>query len=213
MSSRKEAILTAALSLFNEHGIDGVTTRDIAKKLKISPGNLTYYFPTKDAIVLELTMELSSSLNKALSEQKGTPPKNTLIAFYRQLETGFTIQLKYAFLFNKRYGELFSHPPERRKLIQETFREHFTFWHQLNRQLVKEKLARPILIEETNAVCYLVNFLAVYWQQEFSIFFPDLTSKGKVQRALAIYFQAYKPYLTKKGLNELKPLLIKLKHY
>lgn len=47
-------ILDAALELFNRDGTGRVTTNHIAAHLQISPGNLYYWFPDKQAIVRAL---------------------------------------------------------------------------------------------------------------------------------------------------------------
>ncbi|GAK43679.1 TetR family transcriptional regulator [Tepidicaulis marinus] len=47
----RERILAASLTLFNEHGFDGVTTARIAENVGISEGNLWYHFRTKKDLV------------------------------------------------------------------------------------------------------------------------------------------------------------------
>ena len=47
-------ILDAALELFNRDGTGRVTTNHIAAHLRISPGNLYYWYPDKQAIVRAL---------------------------------------------------------------------------------------------------------------------------------------------------------------
>lgn len=42
---------------------------------------------------------------------------------------------------------------------------------------------------------------------------PELRDIQKAEKALSIDFQTYKPYLTKKGIDGLKPFLKKLDHY
>lgn len=212
MSNRKENILKTALELFNERGIDGVTTRDIAKEIKISLGNLTYYFPSKSDIVSALMQELGKVVDEALSNHKETG-KNALINYFYQVELIFKTHFKYKFIMQKRYGEIVSSFPESQQFIRDFLKIRFDAWEQLNEQLVKEKLAKKELVEESNAHSYILNILALYWHQEFLIYFPELSDKQKVEKALAIFFQAYKPYLTKKGLDELTPLLKVLKHY
>jgi AcrR family transcriptional regulator len=50
----RERILAAALTLFNADGTHAVSTRHVAAKLGISPGNLYYHFGNKEEIVLAL---------------------------------------------------------------------------------------------------------------------------------------------------------------
>lgn len=51
---RKEDILDVAMFLFSSKGFYNTTTNEIAKTAKISIGNLYFYFPDKDTILMEL---------------------------------------------------------------------------------------------------------------------------------------------------------------
>lgn len=212
MSNRRADILETALKLFNEKGIDGVTTRDIAKKIKISLGNLTYYFPAKSDIVNALVEEWGKAVDDALTDHTDTN-MNALTDYFYQVKIVFETQLKYNFILQKRYGEIIYSFPDAQKYLSDFLKIRFDSWEQLNKQLVNEELARKELVIESHALSAMLNILAIFWQQEFLIYFPELTDKQKVEKALAIFFQAYKPYLTKKGLDELTPLLKELKHY
>lgn len=212
MSNRRAEILETALKSFNEKGIDGVTTRDIAKKIKISLGNLTYYFPAKSDIVNALVEEWGKAVDDALTDHTDTN-MNALTDYFYQVKIVFETQLKYKFILQKRYGEIIHSFPDSQKYLSDFLKIRFDSWEQLNKQLVNEELARKELVIESHGLSAMLNILAIFWQQEFLIYFPELTDKQKVEKALAIFFQAYKPYLTKKGLDELTPLLKELKHY
>lgn len=49
--STKEKIIAQSLLLFNEFGVENITTRHIAKEMGISQGNLHYHYPNKDEIL------------------------------------------------------------------------------------------------------------------------------------------------------------------
>lgn len=212
MANRREEILKTALQLLNERGIDGVTTRDISKTLKISLGNLTYYFPAKADIIFVLTSEFLKRVDEALSHHKDAS-SNSLVNYYYQVELIFKTHFEFRFIMQTRYGEIISAFPEIQKIVSDFLKVRFDSWEQLHRQLVKENLAKTALVEATESLNYILNMLALYWHQEFLIYFPEISDEQKVEKALSIFFQAYKPYLTRKGLDELEPLLTKLKHY
>ena len=58
----KERILAAALAMFNRFGEPNVSTNAIAAELGMSPGNLHYHFPSKDALTLALFERFEAGL-------------------------------------------------------------------------------------------------------------------------------------------------------
>lgn len=70
----RQRILEAALELFNQDGERHVTTNHIAAHLSISPGNLYYHFPNKQAIVLELFSQFEAWADQLLQR-----PNNRLL--------------------------------------------------------------------------------------------------------------------------------------
>lgn len=65
-----DRILYTALSLFNEHGENAVTSVDIAMELDISPGNLYYHFKGKEVIVDKLIALHKSQMLSVLGREK-----------------------------------------------------------------------------------------------------------------------------------------------
>jgi AcrR family transcriptional regulator len=49
---RREQIIEAALAVIHEQGLQNLSLSEIEKKADMSRGQLTYYFPTKDSILL-----------------------------------------------------------------------------------------------------------------------------------------------------------------
>lgn len=213
MRERKQDILEAALELYNKKGLENVTMRDIAKKISISSGNLTYHFPMRNDIVLALMNRLLAEIDVAISVPLDPPGKSLLLLLYNQCSIIIKKQLEYEFLFNKRYGETIVSLPEIQKLLQVVLKKRFDQWLHVNDQLVKTGLALPTLRKESHAHSHVLNIVALYWHQEATIYHDTMSHDEKVEYALALIFQLYKPYLTKEGLAELTPLLKQLDHY
>lgn len=47
----KDAIVSAAISLFNTRGYNGTSIRDIAQEAKVNPANIAYYFQNKQGLL------------------------------------------------------------------------------------------------------------------------------------------------------------------
>lgn len=71
----RERILRAALKLFQERGFDAATMREIADEAGMATGAAYYYFPSKDAIVMEFyrqsSAEMQPKLEAALEQARG----------------------------------------------------------------------------------------------------------------------------------------------
>jgi AcrR family transcriptional regulator len=68
-------ILEAALALFRKEGFETTTMRDIAKKARVATGAAYYYYPSKDAIVMDFYQrscaEMQPKIEAALREARG----------------------------------------------------------------------------------------------------------------------------------------------
>lgn len=63
-------ILDHARRAFNERGVAAVGIRDLARELDLSPGNLSYHFPTKEALIAALVEE-AHAINNAVAAPPG----------------------------------------------------------------------------------------------------------------------------------------------
>ena len=73
----KERILEAARILFNQHGSDEISTRQIAAELGISHGNLCYHFARKEDIIEALYKQLAEAMNAQILALQPLPPQGT----------------------------------------------------------------------------------------------------------------------------------------
>jgi AcrR family transcriptional regulator len=104
----REHIKQVACELFNERGLATVTLRDVAQAMNRAYGNITYHFPNKEAIVLELYADMVLGLQGV--SQQFDPKDNLLKSILLAPKQTFALSLKYLFLF-KDYLEILRHYP------------------------------------------------------------------------------------------------------
>jgi AcrR family transcriptional regulator len=87
-SDRRIVILRALWRLMLEKGYASTSLTDVARKARLSPSHVAYYFPTKDAILLELYQALTDALLSDITTHRGEPPIEQchLLASYAFLE-------------------------------------------------------------------------------------------------------------------------------
>jgi TetR/AcrR family transcriptional regulator, repressor of fatR-cypB operon len=118
----KRAILEAALDLFAEHGVDGVTVRDIASRTGFTNPALFRHFKGKDELAFALFEACYRRLAATMShaERKGTGLKGVFATALRVIEE-HPAAVHYVFENLRRYFRAL--PPEvRAASILGTFR-------------------------------------------------------------------------------------------
>ncbi|UTW61542.1 TetR/AcrR family transcriptional regulator [bacterium SCSIO 12741] len=80
--------------LFNRHGVMNITLRDVAKENKKSYGNVTYHYPTKEDVIMELHQDMNAELTAL---QKPTSQEDLLVYFLTLPSISYAITLKYLF--------------------------------------------------------------------------------------------------------------------
>ena len=91
-----ERILEVSLDLFNRFGEPNVSTTLISAELRISPGNLYYHYPAKDALINALFDRYEHALNELLSASDNV--RNVEDAWFF-MHTLFVIIWQYRFLY------------------------------------------------------------------------------------------------------------------
>jgi len=91
-----QRILETALDLFNRFGEPNVSTTRIASELNISPGNLYYHYPAKDALINRLQQDYESELHEALRSAPDSLDRGAAEAMVRTL---IGLVWRYRFLY------------------------------------------------------------------------------------------------------------------
>lgn len=95
----RSRILEEVLRQFNKKGIHQVGVREIARSLNMSPGNLSYHFPKKEDLLLEIIKNYSKT-NKVYREEylNGKP---SLTRFIQLFENIFKNQFQHRGIFTE----------------------------------------------------------------------------------------------------------------
>ncbi|MCR4430478.1 MAG: TetR/AcrR family transcriptional regulator [Tepidanaerobacteraceae bacterium] len=112
---RKSQILEAAIKVFSEKGFEGSTTKEIAKKARVSEGTIFRYFKTKKEILIGLVNMLTEkSMFKFIQEvEDGLDPsqalKNILKLHYNMITQNYQLlkTIFYEMQFHKELREAF----------------------------------------------------------------------------------------------------------
>lgn len=101
MIGKRELILEAALKQFAEVGYDKATMQSIAKRAGVGKGTTYEYFPSKEALFMEV---ISSRLNEILN------------MFKAQIQSSGTVREKIERLYAK-YAELYDTETDLKKIL------------------------------------------------------------------------------------------------
>lgn len=103
----KERLLDAALDLFNERGLRNVALQDVARACGMSPGNLAYHFPNREALLGALHERMADDIAARMADVRAQP---TFANADRHLRAFLAFQDAYRFYFLDAVEILRAHP-------------------------------------------------------------------------------------------------------
>lgn len=141
---KKQAILKAALTLFNERGFDGTPTSLIAKEAGVATGTLFHYFKTKEELINSLYLSIKDDM---LAELVKLIEKETTLE--GKLERAFKDSI-YIDLKNPEYYKFYSqfcYSPYITKLTKEQAMQRFEFLINLFKQAQQDGVLQTYSME------------------------------------------------------------------
>jgi len=200
-SSLEKKIVSTALKMFNESGIEYAGMRELATTLGIRIGNLTYYFPTKDDLVNRLSLDLSEENSKTIIPMQ----EITIEGFFEMLKQVFQNQIKYRCLMLS-----FVHIMERNPLIAKRYSkiqsERNETWS-INIQALKAAKYISANTKEIDFLVATISLIARFWISEAAISFKNLHEEKQMQHYIKIIARVFLPYASAKGKVSLEKLL------
>lgn len=196
----KERIVEKALAMFNERGIEYVSLRELAATLNIRVGNITYYFPTKDDLVNQLSMDLNELNSAIVVEQRDL----TLIKFLEMFRIIFQHHVQYRCLLLS-----FVHLMEQNKILASRYpNTHLNrnatlisnITHLIQSGYLKAEVIPGFLLS-------MISLIVRFWISEAKVSFSHLTPEAQIGHYTALIARFLLPYATAKGKREISIFL------
>ncbi len=198
----REKILARALESFNERGVEYVGLRELAALLDMRVSNITYYFPTKD----DLVNQLSIDLNQLNSEVWVIDEQLTMHGFLNMFKQAALNQVKYRGLLLSMV-HLLTHNKTilaRQKRTQAD--RNIILTENINRLIKAGYLkhstdTRKIYLVDT------IGLMARFWISESAISFRQFDDEEKINHYLSMIANLLIPYATVKSKQQLAQFL------
>ena len=204
----KELIIQKALETFNEKGFEQTSARMIARELGISQGNLRYHFPNKEVIAEVLFNRFYEQFNSTFYKIVLPEKEITLINLIGVYTNIFDLYYDYWFILKDLLNisnkitsiktKLSKDFDNRRSVILKVFKKLISNGYL--RKIDDDYLYKKII--------YLQIFIGDFWMPHSQIYFGS-NLKNEIRHYHAHWITLLLPYLTKKGITELKVYLDK----
>lgn len=199
VSETEERIVTMALEMFNQSGIEYVGMRELAAALDMRVGNVTYYFPTKDDLVNRLSLDLAEENNRTIIPLDEV----TMTGFFGMLRQVFQNHLKYRCLMLS-----FVHIMERNPLVSKRYgkiqSKRNESW---TNNVLALKRGKYITTDSQDDIDFLVSTIALiarFWISEAAISSKGQSEEEQIDHYLNMIARIFFPYATTKGRKELE---------
>lgn len=201
----KDRILNGALDLFNIHGATEVTTNDIARELKMSPGNLYFHYKNKEQIIREIFKKLAAETMTVWKPQTKLAKAKKSIHLVEFVDQNLQLYWKYRFFHRETYI-LRKKDPELSKLWHKHLKKMGLWMIILYKHWVKSGYMTPI---QSRAEIEFVGELLFVASNSFMQFF-ETTDRGAepkpktVEKARKHLLRMLMPYLSEETRQKIQ---------
>ncbi len=191
----KERILLGSLDLFNLDAASEVTTNDIARSLKMSPGNLYFHYKNKEQIIRELFKRLAQETNLIWKPQTKLARQKEKIQLVEFIDKNLQLYWKFRF-FHRELYTLRKKDPELSKLWRDHLKKLSRLMIILYKHWVQAEVMVPI---QTKSEMEFVGELLFVASNSFMQFFETVDkspNQRTVEKARRHIMRMLRPYLT-----------------
>ncbi|WPR76143.1 TetR/AcrR family transcriptional regulator [Algoriphagus sp. NG3] len=193
----KDKIILKAIALYNETGVNSITSRHIAGEMGISHGNLDYHYKTKEDLLLAIHQKMRQEMSEIYAGQN--EKYSSLENFHLLLIQFEEFQYHYRF-FNLDVLDITRSFPEVSKLIQKTFEVRKKQTEELFEKIKAENFLTAEYSYASDRLQHIIRMVISFWlsQREVLVTY-NYTEKGEMVKSI---WTILTPYLSASGHEE-----------
>lgn len=197
----KERILDEAIAIANAEGLESLSVRAVAKRLELSPGNVSYHFSRKLDLILGISERLSAGNTASYAEPLPARLPEMLERYRRIFERqhGFRGMILSAPHAMEAYPELRT----RYRRIEKERRQQ-------GREQIEALRAAGQLELDDDAIDRLVHHISLtarFWMHDYRMSRYRNALGNVIDHYLAMLADLFQPYATEAGRADLAPYL------
>jgi AcrR family transcriptional regulator len=196
--STKEKLVSRALELFNENGIEYVGMRELAADLKMRVGNVTYYFATKDDLVQELINSLADLNSKTIG-----PVCSSIVDFLSMYQRIFNNQYQYRCLLLSFVHLASRHPIFAGNYAATEARRREALRNHITSMMKNNSLSGSLTAEQTGLIVSHISLISRFWLSEAHISYINWTIEQTKAHYLNLISEVLVPYTSDKGRKQI----------
>jgi len=195
--STKEKLVSRALELFNENGIEYVGMRELATDLKMRVGNVTYYFATKDDLVQELISRLADANSKTIG-----PVCSSIFDFLSMYKRIFDNQYQYRCLLLSFVHLASRHPVFAGNYAATELKRREALRNHITSMMKNNSLSSSLTADQVELIVSHISLISRFWLSEARISYMDWTLEQTKAHYLNLIIEVLLPYATDEGKKQ-----------
>ncbi|HUH47823.1 MAG TPA: TetR/AcrR family transcriptional regulator [Arenibacter sp.] len=204
----KDKILLFAVKMFNEQGVQSITSRHIAVEMGISHGNLDYHYKTKEDLLLAIYKQMRKEMSDSYLSRNTY--STALEHFHHLLIQLEAFQLKYRF-FNLDVLEISRSFPKISKLLTKTLELRKQQMDDLFQEFIKEGYLKEKKDFDHGRLQHTIRIIITFWlSQQVVLHNFKYTENGEMTKHI---WEILLPYLTESGHKEYDRLIIRFGYF
>lgn len=200
----RQRVLALALARFNERGLEGVAIRELARELGLSPGNVSYHFPKKEALVAALMEELRELNDATIGPLEQV---ETLEGFLERYRRVFENQHAYRFIPRSLATIVRGSDETARRYRSVEKARRASLAAALERLRDAGELERTLDEEAIARIVGLCTLIARFWLSEAELSHPRARVDSLIEHYLSLIAHALSPHVARHARRTLEPYL------